>query len=90
MDYLVKLPEQLVPQLRSMRRVEGLSQASLGQLLGLSQSRISSIEGNPGAVSVRQLMEVLEVLGMEMVLRPKSSRGEVWQGLGGTASAGRW
>jgi HTH-type transcriptional regulator / antitoxin HipB len=69
MDYLISVPGQLAPQLRSLRKVRGLSQTDLAKRLGVSQSRIAAIESNPTAVSAGQLLEILTVLGANLVLR---------------------
>jgi len=55
--------------LRSLRKARRLSQADLALKLGLSQSRIAAIERNPAAVSAGQLLDILKVLGVELVLR---------------------
>ena len=69
MDYLISLPSQLAPQLRSLRKPRQLSQAALALKLGVSQSRIAAIERNPAAVSAGQLLELLKVLDASLVLR---------------------
>jgi len=69
MDYLISISDQLAPQLRSLRKARRLSQADLALKLGLSQSRIAAIERNPAAVSAGQLLEILKVLGVDLVLR---------------------
>lgn len=69
MDYLISIPDQLAPQLRSLRKARRLGQADLALKLGLSQSRIAAIERNPAAVSAGQLLEILKVLGVDLVLR---------------------
>ncbi len=69
MDYLISIADQLAPQLRSLRKVRRLSQADLAVKLGLSQSRIAAIERNPAAVSAGQLLNLLKVLGVDLVLR---------------------
>jgi HTH-type transcriptional regulator/antitoxin HipB len=69
MDYLISISDQLAPQLRSLRKVRQLSQADLALRLGVSQSRIAAIERNPAAVSAGQLLEILKVLGVDLVLR---------------------
>jgi HTH-type transcriptional regulator/antitoxin HipB len=69
MDYLISIPDQLAPQLRSLRKVRRLSQTDLALKLGVSQSRIAAIERNPAAVSAGQLLEFLKVLGVDLVLR---------------------
>lgn len=69
MDYLISIPDQLAPQLRSLRQVRRLSQADLALKLGVSQSRIAAIERKPSAVSAGQLLDLLKVLGVDLVLR---------------------
>lgn len=69
MDYPINIPDQLAPQLRSMRKVRGLSQTDLARRMGVTQSRIAAIERNPAAVSAGQLLDMLKVLGVELVLR---------------------
>ena len=69
MDYLISLPDQLAPQLRSLRKARQLSQAALALKLGVSQSRIAAIERNPAAVSAGQLLELLKVLDVSLILR---------------------
>lgn len=62
---------QLGPILRRLRKERGLSQASLGQRVGLSQERISAIERKPEAISVDQLLSVLMALEAELVVQLK-------------------
>ncbi|MDO9436202.1 helix-turn-helix domain-containing protein [Hydrogenophaga sp.] len=69
MDYLISISDQLAPQLRSLRKVRRLSQADLALKLGVTQSRIAAIERNPSAVSAGQLLDLLKVLGVDLVLR---------------------
>lgn len=71
MDYVIPIADQLSAQLRSMRKARGLSQAGLALKLGVSQSRIAAIEGDPSTVSTGQLMELLKVLGVDLVLRDR-------------------
>ena len=69
MDYLISITDQLAPQLRSLRKVRGLSQADHAFKLGLSHSRIAAIERNPAVVSAGQLLDFLKILGVDLVLR---------------------
>ncbi|XAH23174.1 helix-turn-helix domain-containing protein [Xylophilus sp. GW821-FHT01B05] len=69
MDYPIPLPSQLREHLRALRKERGLTQAALGQLLGVGQARIAEIENKPGVVSVEQLMKLLSALGASLVLR---------------------
>ena len=69
MDYPVALSSQLKQHLRSLRKARGLTQAQLARLLGVVQSRVADIEANPGAVSVEQLLQVLNVLNAQVMIR---------------------
>lgn len=69
MDYPIQTTLQLSTHLRALRKARGLSQAELGSRLGVGQTRVARIEGNPTAVSVEQLLEVLGALGVRLVLR---------------------
>lgn len=85
MDYLISIADQLAPQLRSLRKVRQLGQADLAFKLGVSQSRIAAIERNPAAVSAGQLMDYLNVLGVDLVLRDATHPST-----GNTGSKGEW
>jgi HTH-type transcriptional regulator/antitoxin HipB len=54
-----------------LRKNHGLSQAGLGQKLGLSQERISRIERFPEKVTLDQLLTVLMVLDAELQVVPR-------------------
>jgi len=93
MDYLISIPDQLVPQLRSLRKARGLSQVDLALKLGLSQSRIAAIERNPAAVSTGQLLALLKVLGVDLVLREAAAPAGATTAKSDpadSASAGQW
>lgn len=68
MNYPLRLPDQLRPHLRALRKRHGLTQAQLGALVGVKQARIAEIEANPGAVSLDQLSRVLSALGATLHL----------------------
>jgi HTH-type transcriptional regulator/antitoxin HipB len=61
--YPIKFVDQLRQHLRALRKKQGLTQAQLGALLGVSQSRIAEIEANPGAVTFDKLVQLLSALG---------------------------
>lgn len=77
MDFPILLPSQLREHLRALRKARGLTQAALGQLLGVGQARVAEIESNPGVVSVDQLMKVLSLLQVSLVLRDDESTKQV-------------
>ena len=74
MDYPIQSPGQLTAHLRALRKARGWSQAQLGAVLGVGQSRITRIERDPTAISVDQLLGLLGALGAQLVLRPNDAR----------------
>ena len=70
MGYALQIPTQLSSHLRALRKAKGLTQAALGKRLGLSQTRIARIEGDPLSISVDQLLDVLTALGVRVTLDP--------------------
>lgn len=67
---LLQTPAQLSIHLRSLRKARGLTQASLGALVGLDQTRIAKIERDPRLVSLGQLMKLLSALRVRVLLEP--------------------
>jgi HTH-type transcriptional regulator/antitoxin HipB len=76
MDYPLLTAKQLAAYLRSLRRSKRLTQAALGAKLGLSQRRIATIEKDPEAVSIGQLMRILALLDARLVLRVASEKSD--------------
>lgn len=71
--YPIRFPAQLRPHLRALRKKRGLTQAQLGELVGVSQARIAEIEANPGVVNFEQMLQLLSVLGVTMCLHGDAS-----------------
>lgn len=69
MDYPLRLANQLQAHLRALRKHDGLTQAQLGQKLGIGQVRVAEIEAKPGSVRIDQLIQLLAALGATLVLR---------------------
>lgn len=76
MKQILSISQQLGPLLQSARKTAGLSQAELAQRLGMSQSRISAMELDPGTINVDQLLALLAALNHEIFVRPKKRGGE--------------
>jgi HTH-type transcriptional regulator/antitoxin HipB len=74
MDYLLQSPTQIATHLKSLRKAQGLTQAQLGALVGLDQTRIAKIERDPRLVSFGQLLKIFSVLGVQMLLRDLKAR----------------
>ena len=77
MDYPVQLSSQLQQLLKSLRKSRQMTQAELARRLDVVQSRIADIERDPGAVSGAQLMQVLAMLGAQMVVRETATEASV-------------
>ena len=73
MDYTISATSQLSDHLRSLRKARGLTQAALGELLGVKQARVADIERDPSVVSVEQLHKLLAILGVHLVLHDTGS-----------------
>lgn len=58
----VQTAGQLSAHLKSLRKARGMTQAELGQRIGVKQVRIADIERNPGAISVEQFIEIIHAL----------------------------
>lgn len=59
---------QLGQLLRAARKRRGLTQAEVGARLGLSQNRVSHLEGHADQLSVKQLLTWCAVVGLELSL----------------------
>ncbi|MEV4782499.1 helix-turn-helix domain-containing protein [Burkholderia sp. LMU1-1-1.1] len=76
MRQILSLSKQLGPLIQSARKSAGLSQTELAQRLGISQSRISAMELDPGSINVEQLLALLAALNHEVLVQPKTSVDE--------------
>lgn len=71
MQQVLSIPSQLGVLLKAARKEAGLSQTQLAERLGISQSRMSHMELNPGSVSLEQLLALFGILGLEMLVGTK-------------------
>lgn len=81
---------QLGQLLRAARKQRGLTQAEVGARLGLSQNRVSHLEGHADELSVKQLLTWCAVVGLELSLAQRLAMApEVGgaQALGSAATA---
>jgi HTH-type transcriptional regulator / antitoxin HipB len=65
-------PNSLIRHLRDERQRRKLSQAQLGEILGVPQSQITRIERGASDIRLSTLVEMAHALGLEPVLIPKS------------------
>ena len=68
-DLTVRTPEQLPVLLQAYRKQAGLTQTDVALRLGVTQQTISALERNAEAVSAGRLLQLLNILGVEWVLR---------------------
>jgi HTH-type transcriptional regulator / antitoxin HipB len=61
-------PGQIGTLLAARRKHLKLSQADLAKRVGISQNRLSVLESNSAALNVKQLLALLNALGLEMTL----------------------
>ena len=73
MRQVISVPSQLGPLLKAARKAAGLSQGKLAERVGISQSRMSHMELNPGSVSLEQLLAIFAVLNLEVVVGSRPS-----------------
>ena len=74
--HLISTPKQIGTNLAGRRKHLKLSQTEVASRLGLSQNRLSELESRPETMTVEQLLALLNVLGLEMELRERDSRGK--------------
>jgi HTH-type transcriptional regulator/antitoxin HipB len=74
---LVQIPSQLTLHLKSLRKSRKLTQADMAKRLQITQERYSQIERNPELIATGRLLEILAVLGVDVLLKmrpPESAR----------------
>jgi HTH-type transcriptional regulator / antitoxin HipB len=63
---------EIFEQLKRARVAKGLSQAQLGQKMGLPQSHISNIESGKIDIRLSSFQEIAQLLDLEIKLIPRS------------------
>jgi HTH-type transcriptional regulator / antitoxin HipB len=72
----VTTPTQIGAILAARRKQLDLSQAQVAARVGLSQNRLSVLEKNSATLTAKQLMALLNVLGLELAVNEKVSGGK--------------
>ena len=74
-NLIVNTPGQLGEILSSARQAKGLTQAEAATRIGVGQSRLSSLESmRTESLSLRQLLELTALYGLELSIRTKDGR----------------
>ena len=75
---LKHLPEDLRDEIRIARKERGWSQQELGQQLGMTQRHISEIETGKIVPRYDTLIEIVRILGHDLVLVPRELRARIF------------
>lgn len=70
-EFVVHTSDQLSTLLRAFRKEAKLTQIDVAQRLGVTQQTVSALERNAEAVSAQRLTQLMNILGVEVVLRKK-------------------
>jgi HTH-type transcriptional regulator / antitoxin HipB len=68
MQYPIETSQQLSALLRALRQSRQLTQAELGEQLGVNQKRVARIEAAPGVTSFDQISRLVALMGHRLVL----------------------
>lgn len=63
--------DELALQVKEARKAAKLSQEDLAALSSLSRRPIYLLESGRGAIRIDSLIQILDSLGLELVIRPK-------------------
>lgn len=75
-DYVIRTPQQLGPILRGYRKTRTLTQAQVGEAIGLPQSEISKLELDPSSASLGRVFKLLAALDLDLVVRPRDKNAQ--------------
>lgn len=73
-EFVVRTPQQLGPVLQGYRKSHSITQADVGQKVGLPQSEISRFELDASSVSLSRVFKLLAALNLELVVRPRAKK----------------
>ena len=68
MQHFLSNPGQLGHLLLSARKRLGLTQAAAAAHVGISQSRLSTLESDPNAISLSQLLSLTALYGLRVCI----------------------
>jgi len=68
-EFSIRTAEQLPTLLQAFRKQAGLTQADTAKRLGVTQQTLSALERHSDKISADRLLQVLNMYGVELVLR---------------------
>ena len=71
-NFIVRTADQLPTLLQAFRKQAGLTQSEAALRLGVTQQTYSALERNAETVGAARLLNLLSILGVELVLRKPS------------------
>lgn len=75
-DFTVRTAGQLPILLQAFRKQAGMTQSDMARRLGVTQQTFSALERNAEKVSADRLLEILSILGVELVFRQHRDSSE--------------
>lgn len=73
-DFTVRSAADLTALLQAFRKQAGLKQSEIAIRLGVTQQTVSALERNADKVSADRLLQLLSILGVDMVLHKEDGR----------------
>lgn len=73
-DYTIRTPQQLGAVLQGYRKSQQLTQAQVGERVGLPQKEISKLELNATHSSLARVFRLLAALDLELVVRARNQK----------------
>lgn len=68
-EFPVRTGAQLPELLQAYRKQSGMSQTEVANRLGITQQTLSALERNAAKASADRILQLLNILGVELVLR---------------------
>ena len=73
---IINSPAQIGAILAARRKQLGLSQADVAARVGLSQNRLSVLEKNAATLTARQMVALLNALGLDLAINDRTTGGK--------------
>lgn len=73
---IITSPAQIGAILAARRKQLGLSQADVAARVGLSQNRLSVLEKNAATLTARQMVALLNALGLDLAINDRATGGK--------------